>query len=165
MTLYTSKVVAQHLNLTERRVRQLRDEGVIREKRPGLYDLVDTMTRYIKYIGAGSQADLNDERAKLTKEKRIAAETENRVRKAELLEVGDVEKAYSAMMMNFRSRILALPQKLAPAVVALEGDEQQVQDLIQAELEEALETLSHAEEALAEPEDGANEEAEEKDTG
>ena len=131
MTLYTSKVVAQHLNLTERRVRQLRDEGVIREKRPGLYDLVDTMTRYIKYIGAGSKADLNDERAKLTKEKRIAAETENRVRKAELLE----------------------------------GDEQQVQDLIQAELEEALETLSHAEEALAEPEDGANEEAEEKDTG
>lgn len=165
MTLYTSKVVAQHLNLTERRVRQLRDEGVIREKRPGLYDLVDTMTRYIKYIGAGSKADLNYERAKLTKEKRIAAETENRVRKAELLEVGDVEKAYSAMMMNFRSRILALPQKLAPAVVALEGDEQQVQDLIQAELEEALETLSHAEEALAEPEDGANEEAEEKDTG
>lgn len=165
MTLYTSKVVAQHLNLTERRVRQLRDEGVIREKRPGLYDLVDTMTRYIKCIGAGSKADLNDERAKLTKEKRIAAETENRVRKAELLEVGDVEKAYSAMMMNFRSRILALPQKLAPAVVALEGDEQQVQDLIQAELEEALETLSHAEEALAEPEDGANEEAEEKDTG
>lgn len=165
MTLYTSKVVAQHLNLTERRVRQLRDEGVIREKRPGLYDLVDTMTRYIKYICAGSKADLNDERAKLTKEKRIAAETENRVRKAELLEVGDVEKAYSAMMMNFRSRILALPQKLAPAVVALEGDEQQVQDLIQAELEEALETLSHAEEALAEPEDGANEEAEEKDTG
>lgn len=106
----------------------MRDEGVIREKRPGLYDLVDTMTRYIKYIGAGSKAELNDERAKLTKEKRIAAETENRVRKAELLEVGDVEKAYSAMMMNFRSRILALPQKLAPAVVALEGDEQQVQD-------------------------------------
>ena len=51
MTLYTSKVVAQYLNLTERRVRQLRDEGVIREKRPGLYDLIDTMSRYIKYIG------------------------------------------------------------------------------------------------------------------
>ena len=109
MTLYTSKVVAQHLNLTERRVRQLRDEGVIREKRPGLYDLVDTMTRYIKYIGAGSKADLNDERAKLTKEKRIAAETENRVRKAELLEVGEVEKAYSARMMNFRRTAGARP--------------------------------------------------------
>ena len=80
MTLYTSRVVAQYLNLTERRVRQLRDEGVIKEKRPGLYDLIDTMSRYIKYIGSGSKADLNEERAKLTKAKREAAEMENEVR-------------------------------------------------------------------------------------
>ncbi len=32
---YTSRVVAQYLNLTERRVRQLRDEGVIKEKATG----------------------------------------------------------------------------------------------------------------------------------
>lgn len=80
MTLYTSEVVAQHLDVTERRVRQLRDEGIIREKRPGLYNLVDAMTRYIKYVNAGSKVDLNDERAKLTKVKREAAEMENRVR-------------------------------------------------------------------------------------
>lgn len=152
MTLYTSEVVAQHLDVTERRVRQLRDEGIIREKRPGLYNLVDAMTRYIKYVNAGSKVDLNDERAKLTKVKREAAEMGNRVRKAELMEVGDVEKAYSTVMMNFRSRILALPQKLAPAVASMEGDQQQIQDLIQAELEEALETLSHVEEAVAESE-------------
>ena len=83
MTLYTSEVVAQHLDVTERRVRQLRDEGIIREKRPGLYNLVDAMTRYIKYVNAGSKVDLNDERAKLTKVKREAAEMENRVRKAD----------------------------------------------------------------------------------
>lgn len=152
MTLYTSEVVAQHLDVTERRVRQLRDEGIIREKRPGLYNLVDAMTRYIKYVNAGSKVDLNEERAKLTKVKREAAEMENRARKAELMEVGDVEKAYSTVMMNFRSRILALPQKLAPAVASMEGDQQQIQDLIQAELEEALETLSHVEEAVAESE-------------
>ena len=34
MTLYTSKVVAKWLGLTERRVRQLRDEGIISEKMP-----------------------------------------------------------------------------------------------------------------------------------
>lgn len=163
MTFYTSKVVAQYLNLSERRVRQLRDEDVIREKRPGLYDLVDTMARYIKYIGAGSKTDLNDERAKLTRAKREAAEMENRVRKGELMEVSEVEKAYSAMLMNFRSRILALPQKLAPAVASLDGDKQQIQDLIQAELEEVLGTLSNAEEALSEPEGEADEETEDED--
>ena len=146
-------------NVTARRCAICESRFIERTREKYKKPPVDPLTADVR------KADLNDERAKLTKEKRIAAETENRVRKAELLEVGDVEKAYSAMMMNFRSRILALPQKLAPAVVALEGDEQQVQDLIQAELEEALETLSHAEEALAEPEDGANEEAEEKDTG
>ena len=164
MTLYTSKVVAQYLNLTERRVRQLRDEGVIQEKRPGLYDLIDTMSRYIKYIGSGSKADLNDERAKLTRAKREAAEMENRVRKAELLEVGSVEKTYSTVIMNFRSHILALPQKLAPAVASLEGDQQQIQDLIQMELEETLGTLSHVEEALAEAEGEADEEESAADT-
>ncbi len=34
----------------------------------------------------------------------------------------------------------------------MEGDQQQIQDLIQAELEEALETLSYVEEAVAESE-------------
>ena len=46
MTLYTSKVIAQWLCLTERRVRQLRDEGVIVEARPGLYELQPTVARF-----------------------------------------------------------------------------------------------------------------------
>lgn len=50
MTLYTSKVIAKWLCLTERRVRQLRDEGVIVEARPGLYELQPTVARYIKYM-------------------------------------------------------------------------------------------------------------------
>ena len=37
MTLYTSKVVAQWLCLTERRVLQLRGEGGIVGARPGLF--------------------------------------------------------------------------------------------------------------------------------
>ena len=40
MRLYTSKVIADWLGLTERRVRQLRDEGIIEEQAPGLYDPV-----------------------------------------------------------------------------------------------------------------------------
>ena len=35
--LHTTKIVAQYLDLSERRVRQLRDEGVLEEKAPGLY--------------------------------------------------------------------------------------------------------------------------------
>ncbi len=51
MTLYTSKVVADWLGLSERRVRQLRDEGIITEARPGLYDLKATISKYIYLSG------------------------------------------------------------------------------------------------------------------
>ena len=83
MKLYTSKVVASWLGLTERRVRQLRDEGVIEEARPGLYDLRLTVSRYVAYIKNGSgKINLNDERAGLTRAKREAAEMENRLRRS-----------------------------------------------------------------------------------
>ncbi len=59
MKLCTDKVVADWLALTPRRVRQLRDEGVIQEKAPGLYDLRRTVTRYVLYVRKGNRADLN----------------------------------------------------------------------------------------------------------
>lgn len=69
MKLYTTKIVAQYLDLSERRVRQLRDEGVLEEKAPGLYDLRSSVRRYINYLRGdeGGKADLNEERAKLTR--------------------------------------------------------------------------------------------------
>ena len=69
MKLYTSKVVAQWLCLTERRVRQLRDEGVIVEARPGLYELQPTVARYITYIGGAGKETLTNERMTLEREK------------------------------------------------------------------------------------------------
>lgn len=36
MALFTTKGIADCLNLTERRVRELRDEGVLTEERPGM---------------------------------------------------------------------------------------------------------------------------------
>ena len=50
MKLYDTKQVARFLDITERRVRQLREEGIISELRPGLYDLIDTNHRYINYL-------------------------------------------------------------------------------------------------------------------
>ena len=42
LKLYDVKAVARFLDVSERRVRQLRDEKVIAEVRPGLYDLIET---------------------------------------------------------------------------------------------------------------------------
>ena len=50
MKLYTSTVVAQWLDISDRRVRQLRQKGVLAEARPGLYNLKDCVHRYIEYL-------------------------------------------------------------------------------------------------------------------
>ena len=104
MTLYTSRVVAQWLCLTERRVRQLRDEGVIVEARPGLYELQPTVARYITYIGGAGKETLTNERMMLTRAKREAAEMENDLRRGEVHRTADIERGIQSMFLNIRSR-------------------------------------------------------------
>ena len=69
MKLYTAAVVAEWLDISERRVRQLRDQKVLEEARPKLYRLKDCVHRYIDFLrkdGTPEGAvDYNQERAKL----------------------------------------------------------------------------------------------------
>ena len=142
MTLYTSKVVAQWLCLTERRVRQLRDEGVIVEARPGLYELQPTVARYITYIGGAGKETLTTERMKLTRAKRAAAELENELRKGEVHRTEDIERGIKSMFLNIRSRFLALPAKLSPTLATMGGNQTGIFDELKQAIDEILEEMS-----------------------
>ena len=142
MTLYTSKVVAQWLCLTERRVRQLRDEGVIVEARPGLYALQPTVARYITYIGGAGKETLTNERMKLTRAKREAAELENELRKGEVHRTEDIERGIKSMFLNIRSRFLALPAKLSPTLATMGGNQTGIFDELKQAIDEILEEMS-----------------------
>lgn len=142
MTLYTSKVVAQWLCLTERRVRQLRDGGVIVEARPGLYELQPTVARYITYIGGAGKETLTNERMKLTRAKREAAELENELRKGEVHRTEDIERGIKSMFLNIRSRFLALPAKLSPTLATMGGNQTGIFDELKQAIDEILEEMS-----------------------
>lgn len=142
MTLYTDKVVADWLGLTPKRVRQLRDEGVIEETKPGLYDMKSSVRKYIAYKTKGGKTDLNDERAMLTKAKREAAEMENELRRGTLHRTEDIEQGLKTMCLNIRSRFLALPAKLSPTLAALGGDQAGIFDEMKKAIDEVLEELS-----------------------
>ena len=142
MTLYTSKVVAQWLCLTERRVRQLRDEGVIVEARPGLYELQPTVARYITYFGGAGKETLTNERMKLTGAKREAAELENELRKGEVHRTEDIERGIKSMFLNIRSRFLALPAKLSPTLATMGGNQTGIFDELKQAIDEILEEMS-----------------------
>lgn len=149
MRLYTSKVVAQWLCLTERRVRQLRDEGVIMEARPGLYELQPTVARYISYIGGAGKESLNNERMLLTAEKRKAAEMDNALRRGETHRTEDIEQGIKTMFLNMRSRFLALPAKLSPALATMGGNQTAIFDELKKAIDETLEELSDYKVAFA----------------
>lgn len=148
MTLYTSKVVAAWLGVTERRVRQLRDEGVIEEAKPGLYNLQQCVTRYIGYIRKGN-ANLNDERAMLMRAKREAAEMENELRRGETHRTEDIEAGIKTMCLNIRSRFLMIPAKLSPALASMGGNQAEIFDALKEAIDETLDELKDYDVALA----------------
>lgn len=161
MKLCTDKVVADWLALTPKRVKQLRDEGVLIEKSPGLYDLRASVLRYVNYIRTGNRADLNGERALLTKAKREAADMENDVRRGALHSSEDIEKGIKTMCLNIRSRFLTLPAKLAPKLAEMNGNQAAIFDELNRAMKEALEGLSNYNIAMAMTDGGNDEEAEE----
>lgn len=158
MKLHTTNVVADWLALTPRRVRQLRDEGVLIEKSPGLYDLQSSVVRYITYLRKGSgNTNLTDERAMLTRAKREAADMENEVRRGNLHSTEDIEKGLATMCLNIRGRLSTLPAKLSGELAQMDGDRAGIFDKLKKAIDEALEDLSSYSVALA-VEDGGDEE-------
>lgn len=166
MKLYTVKAIATMLDMTERNVRKLKAKGVIREAKPGLYELVPTVNAYINYLrGEDAEGDTYTEaRARLATAKAVAAENENRLRQKELHETGEVERAITVLVTNLRTRALALPAKLTPNIVALEGDKNKVYDLLQVSMEEMLNEMSKYENAFEVPE-GEEDGRDKPDTG
>ena len=143
MKLYTCETVADWLALTPRRVRQLRDEGIISERAPGLYEMKPTITRYIMYLRKGSgKTDLNDERALLTRAKREAADMENDLRRGALHSSEEIEKGIKTMCLNIRTKLLTLPAKLSPRLSQMSGNQTEIFDELKKAVDETLEELS-----------------------
>ena len=47
--LYTSKAVGEWLGITDRQVRNLRDQGVLSEVRPGVFDMKVCVRQYLNF--------------------------------------------------------------------------------------------------------------------
>ena len=144
--LYDVRAIARFLDVSERRVRQLRDEKVIAEVRPGLYDLIDTNHRYINYLRkrnpeGDETIDYNTERAKLVRAKRKNEEYELQLKENQLHAAEDIEAVMTDMLVNFKSRLMAIPSKLAP-VLCKKTDKAEIFALLKDHIDEALMELS-----------------------
>jgi len=144
--VYDVKAIARILDLTERRVRQLKDQNVITEYAPGLYELVPTVHAYVNYLRnrnpeSGENIDYNTERAKLIRAKRLNEEYDLRVKEGDLHASADVEAVMSNMLMNFKSRLMAIPAKLSP-VLSKKTDKAEIHRILKDSVDEALNELA-----------------------
>ena len=146
MKLYTAKAIAEMLDVSERYVRQLRDDKIITEYKPGLYRLKETNRAYINHLRgkhpqAESTIDYTTERAKLVRAKRESEELELQLKRSEVHTTEDIEKVMVDTLIKFKTRLMAIPAKLGPTL-AKKKDQTEIFKLLKSAIDEALEELA-----------------------
>lgn len=136
--------------ITDRRVRQLKEEGVISEVARGKYDLVDCTRKYCDYLRQALNSNSGSKEVKLNydtekalheKAKREKAELQLQIMRGEVHRSEDVERVMTDMLSRMRSKLLALPSKVAPFVIGYDNIAK-IQAILSKNVEEALQELS-----------------------
>ena len=147
---YKAEVIADLLDLTPRRVRQLVKEGVLPAGDKGLYEVKPMVVAYIRYLRRDSVADekapgsVGEAELRLKQARARQAELETEELEGKLIRVEAAEKAFVDMVSVARARLLALPSKLAPQ---LENETSAIkcQHLVETAIHDALATLAQTE--------------------
>lgn len=136
---------ANFIGLSARRVSTLTKEGVFELTDEG-YAFGKSAQAYIKYLqeranGKGKTTTT----AERAKNKKLIAEAERAelelaIKKGEYVEVGEVKEAWVTMVSRFKSKMLALPTKLAASCYG--KSKPQIQAEAKAGIREALEELA-----------------------
>ena len=141
--------IADHLDLSIRSVSTLKREGVIPAAGRGAHDLAAVRVGYIRHlreIAAGRSAaygtlDLTAERAALARAQTVKAERENKIADGKFLEVASFHRMVTAAFARVRSKLLALPSKMAP-LVAPAMEPAKAQGILRADIHQALDELA-----------------------
>lgn len=140
-------VIAKLLDLSERRVQQLSREGVIPKAERGQYDLIGSVRGYVLYLrdqASKAQAGAPDyaaERARFIRARADLAEMDAEQKRRALIAADQIEAAWIAVLALLRTRLLALPDRLAPQAFdqSTVGD---TRNLIRAAIREVLDDLA-----------------------
>lgn len=143
-------VIAKLLDLSERRVQQLSREGVIPKAERGQYDLIGSVRGYVRYLRDQAQKaqagapDYAAERARFIRARADLSEMEAEEKRRSLIAADQIEAAWIAVLALLRTRLLALPDRLAPQAFdqPTVGD---TRNLIRAAIREVLDDLAQPE--------------------
>jgi phage terminase Nu1 subunit (DNA packaging protein) len=145
-----TSTLANILDITDRRVRQLVDEGILTKVKNGSYELIPTLKKYLLYIktksdnkidGSHSDKDYLEEKTMHERVKRKIAELELAQMEGKLHASEDIEREMTKMLAAFRAKILAIPSKLAPQLIA-QSEISIIENILETEVYNALSELA-----------------------
>ena len=123
----SSKVFAEIIGVSDRRVRQLGEEGILIRAAKGRYKLAESIKNYILTLKVAndsnniidkSEIDLETEKALKERVNRHIAELKLAKMKGEAHSSEDVERVMTDMLTSFKTHLLNIPSKLAPILVS-----------------------------------------------
>lgn len=145
----SASVLGRILGVTDRRVRALAQEGLFSKAAQGRYYLQESIHNYIVSLRVANDAlkpELEDElvleteKAKHERIKRHMSELKYSRMKGDSHKSSDVERVMTNMLVNFKSKILALPSKLTPQLT--HKDKVEVEKILTEAVTETLIELS-----------------------
>ena len=125
----------------------LATDGILPRADRGLFNLPACVQAYLRHKLVKAKASdvtvhsLVAERSRLTKIKADAAEVEARKLAGELVPAADIETAWLTVAGAVRSRLLAIPTRTAPRIVALKTPAE-AQALLRKEINAALAAIA-----------------------
>lgn len=139
------------LGVGDRMVRYLAEEGVLKRNSHGKYLLVASVKNYILTLKiskpTSAETEKNegplsweDEKAKHEKLKRQITDLKLQILKGRLHKSEDVERVVNDMLAKFKSKMEAMPAKLARKLE--KKSKTQILEILQDEIRSALEELS-----------------------
>ena len=130
--------------VSQRRIQEFAQLGIIEKTGRGRYNLSDCVQRFVHFLRekrAQYPIDLQNERARLTKLQADKADLELMEARGEVIRAEDVASTWADLVIAARSRLLAIPTSLTPAVLA--ADKQNVvTELLRDAIEDALTELA-----------------------
>jgi phage terminase Nu1 subunit (DNA packaging protein) len=153
--IVSTDALAKLFGYTRQRINQLAQEGILEKQANGRWPLMKNVQRFIDFLKTGRknqdddehQAMFWEEKALHEKAKREMAEIKLAKLKNQMHDAADVEFVMTNMLVTFRNRILAIPDKVAPKVLGVKNLSE-ISDIISTELHEALTELSEYDPAL-----------------
>lgn len=149
----SAKVLSKIIGVSERRIRQLAEEGILTKASSGRYNLHESLHGYILNLRVANdtnkiqteledQLDLKLEQALHERVKRHMSELKYSLMKGNVHRAEDVEDVMVNMLTNFKTKLLNLPTKLTPLLVD-RNDKGYILDLLTKEVYEVLGELSN----------------------